>query len=274
MTVRLTSDEAEERVKRVRSARGNDRSNFCALVKRAGLDPARDLRYGTFSGVDFAGCNLDGYDFTGANLRACKFIDARIAGATFSQCEFALPNDGTNGFDPSGAEDWREAYRRSNDTDLKVPHNFDLHIVADTYFRDFAFAPLMRCVVLIRPSREVVKFAIAVSNKEVSQCRRTWEAYDHNRPNRMRDFVDSLSRDLGFGNYYKYDTVDKPYRATSGLQRGSATQVQDAVAENWDRSFNAQVSHLLQSGLLRGGSLVRRMRTTGCEFPCDYYERP
>lgn len=273
MTVRLTPEEADERIKRVRSARGNDRSNFCALVNRAGLDPAKDLRFGNFPDLDFSGCNLDGYDFTGANLHSCKFNGARITGATFSQCEYGLPNDGTNRIEPSGAEDWRDAYRRSDNTDLKVPQNFDLHIVAGTYFRDFAFAPLMRCVVIARPSREVVKFAIAISNKEVSQCRRRWEAYDHNRPNRMRDFVDSLSRALGFGNYFKYDTIGHPHRATSGLWRDSAAHVQVGTAEDEDSSFDTQVTSLLRAGLLRGGSLVRRMRTTGCEFPRDYDDR-
>jgi Pentapeptide repeats (8 copies) len=57
------------------------------------MNPAWDLRFGDFSGVDFSGCDLRGFDFTGARLHGCCFDGAMIAAekdrpaARFDQAE-------------------------------------------------------------------------------------------------------------------------------------------------------------------------------------------
>jgi formylglycine-generating enzyme required for sulfatase activity len=69
--------------------------NFVDLIRIAGLDPEKHLRFADWSGVDFSGCDLRGldlgdgklrrFDFTGARLICCNFKDARIEGARFDQ---------------------------------------------------------------------------------------------------------------------------------------------------------------------------------------------
>jgi formylglycine-generating enzyme required for sulfatase activity len=61
---------------------------FDHLVRLSGLDPARHLRYGDFSGVDFSDCDLRGFDFSGARLHNCRFNRALISGARFDGAEF------------------------------------------------------------------------------------------------------------------------------------------------------------------------------------------
>lgn len=272
MTVRLSTMEAEERIKRIRSVRGSDRSNFCALVERTGIDPARDLRFGNFSDVDFGNCNLHGYDFTGSALYGCSFRNARIVGAKFAQCEFSYL-DGDDKLNRHAAEaiDWNEAYRLADTADLKVPEMFDKHINAGTFFRDFEFAPLMRCVELAQTSGIAVKLAIAASNTEVSQCRHRWEAFDHNRPNRMRDYVDSLNRDLGFGDYFKYDIVNLTWAAhEAGKGAVMPVHISERTARDGSYRFHESVSLLIHSGALHGGNLVRRMRSQGSKLSRDF----
>jgi formylglycine-generating enzyme required for sulfatase activity len=69
--------------------------NFAELIRIAGLDPEKHLRFADWSGVDFGGCDLRGldlgdgklrrFDFTGARLIGCNFEGARIEGARFDQ---------------------------------------------------------------------------------------------------------------------------------------------------------------------------------------------
>jgi formylglycine-generating enzyme required for sulfatase activity len=57
--------------------------DFAELVKIAGLDPAKDLRFGNFSGVSFRDSDLRGFDLSGANLSGADFTRARVARARF-----------------------------------------------------------------------------------------------------------------------------------------------------------------------------------------------
>jgi CRP-like cAMP-binding protein len=59
----------------------NDRLDH--MVIAAGLDPAVDLRHGSWRDFDLSGADLRGFDFTGADLTGARFDNARIAGAIF-----------------------------------------------------------------------------------------------------------------------------------------------------------------------------------------------
>ncbi len=61
--------------------------DFRRLVEIARLDPADDLRFADWAGVDFRGCDLRGFDFTGANLTGCRFDGALIEGARFETAQ-------------------------------------------------------------------------------------------------------------------------------------------------------------------------------------------
>jgi RNA polymerase sigma-70 factor (ECF subfamily) len=49
------------------------------------LDPASDLRFGDWHGLDLSDADLRGFDFTGADLTGVRFDRARIAGANFDR---------------------------------------------------------------------------------------------------------------------------------------------------------------------------------------------
>jgi formylglycine-generating enzyme required for sulfatase activity len=70
---------------RERSVVEAETDDFKALLEVAGLDPACDLRFADWSGIDFSGADLSGCDFTGARLVGCQFDGAIIAGARFDQ---------------------------------------------------------------------------------------------------------------------------------------------------------------------------------------------
>jgi hypothetical protein len=55
--------------------------DFEDLVRRAGLDPARDFRGADLRGVDLGNADLRGYDFSGADLRGVNFGKAKIESA-------------------------------------------------------------------------------------------------------------------------------------------------------------------------------------------------
>lgn len=129
---------------------------FTQLVELSGLDPARDLRFGDWSGVDFAGSNLDGYNFTGSALLGCKFEGARIKGAVFIQCEFGraynfrregwrLTFDSTPVANIAAASDWKEAVDAAVRARTAVPR-FCPHLRVGARFREDIFGPLMTVV--------------------------------------------------------------------------------------------------------------------------------
>ncbi len=261
MTARLTSEEAEYRIKRVLSARGKDRSDFCALIERAGLDPSRDLRFGNFAGVDFIGCNLRGYDFSGSILSRCLFRGALISGAKFSQCEYARARETAKGYQPSNAQDWREAFRNNDNIDLGTIGSFDFHIMEGVCFRDFAFSPLMRCIQYTQQDGAIIKLAVAVSNSDVYACRQRWESDDPHRPNRMRDYIDSLNFGLKLERRFRYEIANETSLATKALEaRLASDQDEDETETLEEKAYVPLLMSLMRSERLLDGVLFRRMR--------------
>lgn len=274
MTVRLTSDEADQRIKRIRSARGRDRSNFCALVERAGLDPSKDLRYGNFSGVDFAGCNLDGYDFTGTALYRCKFQGSRVSGATFSQCEFSTMETRYEPVEfPEDADDAEQAYRQSDASSaIGLPTNFDKHIARGTHFRDFAFAPLMHSVEAVQPDGRTIKLAVSSMNGEFNLRQTQWQDVSPTRGEKLEDYAAALNRVLGLGNYFGYKCVQPRSIVINTSEdcviprRGLGT-----IAIDQGLTFIDVTPVAAEVASVDTGRLVRRMRATACDLPahCD-----
>lgn len=175
MTFRLTPSDAKERITRVRAARTSDRSNFCALVERAGLDPSKDLRFGNWSGVNFSGCELAGYDFTGSVLIGCKFDGARIRGAEFKQCEYGradsfriegwrLTFESTSVTDIASASDWKEAFEDAIGSNSAVPQECP-HLRDGARFRDDIFGPLMTVLPSQAIGVKMRRFVVALSDQ-------------------------------------------------------------------------------------------------------------
>jgi CRP/FNR family cyclic AMP-dependent transcriptional regulator len=75
-------DQLERRIQWVLEASSD---KFVDLVRTAGLDPKRDLRFGDWHSLDLSGADLRGFDFTGANLSGACFDNALISGAVFEQ---------------------------------------------------------------------------------------------------------------------------------------------------------------------------------------------
>lgn len=106
--------------------------NFVSLSRVAELDPARDLRFHDWSGVDFSGCDLSGYDFTGADLRGCCFDGAWVAGAIFDRAN--VDRDSLR-----SASDWPDhlgRWKRSGS-----PSRRDRNLPDFAVFSDAPFAP-------------------------------------------------------------------------------------------------------------------------------------
>ena len=59
------------------------KSDWFQLLRRRGIDPSRDLRFGNFSTCSFNGQNLRGFVFIGCNLIGSTFDGARIEEANF-----------------------------------------------------------------------------------------------------------------------------------------------------------------------------------------------
>jgi hypothetical protein len=57
--------------------------SFAALVRKAGLDPARDFVGASLVDIDFRGEDLRGFDFSGADLTGADFRRANLAGVRF-----------------------------------------------------------------------------------------------------------------------------------------------------------------------------------------------
>jgi DNA-binding NtrC family response regulator len=76
-----TIAEALDRV--VDEAARDARASFAALVKAAGLDPARDFVGACLRDLDFRGEDLRGFDFSGADLTGADFRGAKLAGVRF-----------------------------------------------------------------------------------------------------------------------------------------------------------------------------------------------
>jgi hypothetical protein len=83
--VRRTTQDIDVAIERVLD---EPTSDFVELVKVAGLDPAVDLRFGNWAGLDLSGADLRGFDFTGADLTGVRFDNALVAGAIFSGASY------------------------------------------------------------------------------------------------------------------------------------------------------------------------------------------
>ena len=124
--------------------------NFAELIRIAGLDPKKHLRFADWSGVDFSGCDLRGFDFTGARLIGCNFKGAQIEGARFDQALIDEVRQGTK-LDPNrsnlrAAEDWERYVNGWTQPEKPAPE----HLPPGTVFQDAPFAPEM---VVVPPGR-------------------------------------------------------------------------------------------------------------------------
>jgi formylglycine-generating enzyme required for sulfatase activity len=143
----LSQTELEARERRVDEAPTH---NFAELIRIAGLDPKKHLRFADWTGVDFRGCNLRGFDFTGSRLIGCNFEHARIEGARFDQALIDEVRPGAK-LDPDrtnlrAAKDWDKHIKSWTRIEKPVPENLPPGAV----FQDAPFAPEM---VVIPPGR-------------------------------------------------------------------------------------------------------------------------
>lgn len=128
----------------------SEKTDFASLVKLAGLDPARHMRFAEWSGVDFGGSDLRGFDFTGARLIGCNFKGALIKGARFDQALIDEVRPGAK-LDPGrtnlwGAEDWEGHVKSWKQPEKPAPE----HLPPSAVFQDAPFAPEM---VVVPPGR-------------------------------------------------------------------------------------------------------------------------
>lgn len=286
MIPRLTASEAEGRIRSVRGAKGTDRGHFTRLAELAGLNPAEDLRFGNFSGVNFDGCVLDGYDFTGASLVGCSFFGARISGARFHQTEFSSPGMAS---DLTGALDWKDALIKAWKTPANVPLSFDEHIQVGAYFRDDTCAPLMKCVLASCPDGIGRKYAIAVSAINIM--------FNYEGSNRKIDYVDAMNQRLGLGNHFGYRLTDEkrvllhgkePQNLSSSLKievdnksgllfvkRADDFDLPTSVEfdEHGGMKFINHPEDEVRGSTERIRDVFRRMRMPGCDLERGHYVR-
>jgi formylglycine-generating enzyme required for sulfatase activity len=122
-----------ERAQRVANAKTDD---FAELIRLAGLDPGKHLRFADWSDVNLAGCDLRGFDFTGARLNGCRFDGARIDGARFDQAEIADTNLPAARDWKAHVKNWRRAPTVTSDD----------HLPVGAVFQDAPFGPEMVAV--------------------------------------------------------------------------------------------------------------------------------
>jgi formylglycine-generating enzyme required for sulfatase activity len=120
--------------------------DFAELIRIAGLDPKKNLRFADWSGVDFGGSDLRGFEFTGAQLIGCNLEGALIEGARFDQ---ALIDEARPGamLDPGrtnlrAAKDWGKHVKAWKRPDIPAPE----HLPPGSVFQDAPFAPEMAVV--------------------------------------------------------------------------------------------------------------------------------
>jgi len=141
---------------RIEAVAETQTEDFAELIRIAGLDPQRDLRFADWSGVNFQGADLRGFDFTGARLHECDFTRARIAGARFDQAELGMVEHVATAWrreNPNApgvvselanlreAADWDEfvrGWQRAGDAPAS-----DAHLPVGAIFQDAPFGPEM-----------------------------------------------------------------------------------------------------------------------------------
>lgn len=210
MTRALDNDDIVRRIERVKAAGGGSEANFVRLIEYAGLDPAKDLRFGNWTGVNFAGCDLAGYDFSGSVLVGCQFGGARINGAIFTQCEFgraynfrrhgwSLLFDSTPLGNIEAAADWEDAQETALGLEEKFPGRSD-HLLVGARFRDGLFGPLMTVIPSL-PTYEglgLKDIVFAVSD-DITPLQNRVDAYRDGKP-----YVNWLSAKFKFRHDWVY----------------------------------------------------------------------
>jgi formylglycine-generating enzyme required for sulfatase activity len=135
-----------DRMQKIANAKTED---LGALLKVAGLDPRKNLRFQDWTGSSFQSNDLRDFDFTGARLLGCDFTDALIIGARFDKAEIARV-----GFESASqtnlrrARDWNKfaaAWRLPQKGAVT-----DRHLRQGMVFQDAPFAPEL---VVIPPGR-------------------------------------------------------------------------------------------------------------------------
>jgi hypothetical protein len=151
MATSIPASAIARKIRDVAQAPALERSDFMALLRRAGLDPAMDLRGENWAGANFSGRDLSGCDFTGARLHGCNFRDAQISRARLDQAELGqilhypgqdpeLPPACTPLANPWDAADWDKythAWRKGRSM------RDDSHLATGAIFQDAPFAPQM-----------------------------------------------------------------------------------------------------------------------------------
>lgn len=97
---------------------GSGKATFTELVIIAGFNPATDLRYGYWEGINIAGLDLRGFDFTGSDLSNVNFTGSKICGARFDLAHL-------NGSDLSLAADFN-AYCEEWSKPIHIPSDDSL----------------------------------------------------------------------------------------------------------------------------------------------------
>ena len=76
--------------KRIRAVMDAPSDRLDDLVKASGIDPASDLQFGDWRGLNLINADLRRFNFTGADLTGARFDGARIAGAIFDHARYDL----------------------------------------------------------------------------------------------------------------------------------------------------------------------------------------
>jgi RNA polymerase sigma factor (sigma-70 family) len=161
----VVTSHAAQLAQRVKAVIGSPSDRLDELVRVAGLDPASDLRFGDWHGLDLTGADLRGFDFTGADLSGARFDGAAIAGAVFDRAtvERASLSRAVD-FKESFAANPRKRFARASNGEVAV----ELYVIADEvkryppntgvmgergYVGNLAFADLVEAVGVDRDRR-------------------------------------------------------------------------------------------------------------------------
>jgi RNA polymerase sigma factor (sigma-70 family) len=124
----VVSAHAAQLAHRVRAVIGSPSDRFDELVRVAGLDPASDLRFGDWHGLDLSGADLRAFNFTGADLTGIRFDGALIAGAIFDQATVERSSlSGAVDFNESLVANPRKGAARASNDEVAV----ELYVIAD-----------------------------------------------------------------------------------------------------------------------------------------------
>lgn len=130
-------------MRRIQAVLDCEGTAFADVLKAAGIDPKRGLRYRNVSGQSFEGQDLRGMDFTGANLTGCNFKSALVEGACFDRARLGAFGPMTNDVNNlTLAADW-EQHVRSWKPLVDDPGLRESHLAPWSYFMDTPQLPLM-----------------------------------------------------------------------------------------------------------------------------------